>query len=124
MEALRNPDDGHERERGATMTWHTGVMVQDTGDRQGEVIVTLEVSHDRYGKRYVASLRRSTVSDGWERYTLGDGVQVYSEPCARFSRKGLKLAQLRALDVVRGYEGGHALVRELLALANREPVAA
>lgn len=124
MDVLRQPDERHERNRTVTMTWRTGVMVQDIGDRQGEVIVTLDVSHDRYGKRYVASLRRSTVSDGWERYTLGDGVQVYSEPCARFSRKGLLDAQLTAWDAVRRYAGDHALVRELLSLANREPVAA
>lgn len=124
MTVLRQPDDRHESERRATMTWHTGEIVGDGIGREGEVIITLDVSHDRYGKRYVASLRRSTVSDGWERYTLGDGVQVYSEPCARFSRSGLARAQLAAWDTVRTYEGDHPLVLTLVTLANREPVAA
>jgi hypothetical protein len=124
MDVLRQPDERHERDRTVTLTWRTGETVADGYGREGEVIITLDVSHDRYGKRYVASLRRSTVSDGWERYTLGDGVQVYSEPCARFSRSGLARAQLAAWDAVGAYEGDHALVCELVALANREPVAA
>ena len=124
MDVLRQPDERHERDRTVTLRWRTGEMVADGYGREGEVIITLDVSHVGYGKRYVASLRRSPVSDGGARATRGGGVQVYSEPCARFSRSGLARAQLAAWDVVHAYQGDHALVCELVALANREPVAA
>lgn len=124
MPTLRMPDERYDRDRSVSMTWLTG-NVDPTGwlGEPAETVVSLDVRHVRDRKAYVATLTRAKRSGGWERHTAGDGVLVCSVPCARYSAKGLAEAVDGALRVVQRYTDG-GLLAELVALANREPVAA
>ena len=82
--------------------WKAGEKTVKPGEsKPTETVVRFEARHSKHSKAYIATLTPIEVGDHFEQWLSDNpGVRILTEPCARYSEKGLKEFCKRAYDLL------------------------